>query len=268
MSRVEFAWDPDDFDDLVLATAFDQAVLVSVEEIPDRDASILEAGAGSGRVLKFLADRGYSNVVGLELNVAAVADFNKRFPHLQMTQGDLLAMPFAENSFDAVVSYGVVEHFEDDGLVPPLRAILRVLRPGGTAIVTVPALNTLRRIGNVRHRLSELAHRRAPRITRGSSGYAVHPRRGAFFEYRLTKSQFEAACQTAGFEIVRSRAIYHVDGLYHSFGGRIIEFEHWQFAVPRWLDALDGIVAPRLPRLYNHMHLSVLRKPQSIAGYE
>jgi SAM-dependent methyltransferase len=261
MSRVEFSWDPDEFQDAVAATEADQAVLISVDEIPDRAARILEAGAGSGRVMKFLADREYVNVVGLELNAPAVAAFNSRFPDSQMVQGDLLDMPFDEGSFDAVVSYGVVEHFEDDGLGPPLSAIFRVLRPGGTAIVTVPSVNALRRIGDLRHRLSEILHGRSPSLRRGRFGYAIHPRSGPFFEYRLTTAQFEAACRAAGFEIVRSQPIYHIDGLYHALGGRIIRYERWQFVLPPWLRTVNGVVARYLPTLNNHMHLCVLRKP-------
>jgi SAM-dependent methyltransferase len=261
VSSVEFQWDPDEFHDLVAATTFDEAVLLSVENLPDHNARILEAGAGSGRVLKFLADRGYHNVVGIELNRAAVDEFNRRYPELEMVQGDLLDMPFEADTFDAVVSYGVVEHFYDLGPVPALRAIRRVLRVGGTAVITVPSVNFLRRLGDLRQKVVEraLLHRAA--APANPFGYSVHPRSGPFFEYRLQPSQFEDACRAAGFQIVASRPIYHVDGLYHTLGGRWIRFEHSRFTVPPWLDAANDVLRRRVPYFHNHMHLCVLMKP-------
>jgi len=278
VTSVEFTWGPEDVDDLIAATDGDEAVLVSLANLPDKTARILEAGAGTGRVLRFLVDRGYENVVGIELNQAAVSEFNRRFPELQLVQGDILAMPFEEASFDVVLSYGVVEHFEALGPVPPLRAMYDVLRPGGTAVITVPSANTLRRIGDARDSIqrrlrlkSNPALRRVfgktdlPPAPENPFGYAVHPREGRFFEYRLTPAQFHRACTDAGFEIVDSRPIYHIDGLYHSLGGRLIRFEHWRFIVPSWLRFVNRTLR-RLPYFHNHMQLCVLRKPETCVG--
>jgi SAM-dependent methyltransferase len=273
MSSIEFTWGPGDVDDLIAATEVDEAVLISLENLPGKNARILEAGAGTGRVLRFLVDRGYENVVGIELNNAAVEEFNRRFPELQMLQGDILAMPFASESFDVVLSYGVVEHFQTLGPVPPLRAMHDVLPPGGLAIVTVPSANVLRRIGDAKHALrNRLRLRENPavrrafkkpaiaRATQNPFGYSVSPRDGRFFEYRLTPAQFHRACTDAGFEIVESRPIYHIDGLYHSLGGRWIRFEHWRFIVPAWLSVVNRILRC-VPYFHNHMELCVLRKP-------
>ena len=54
---------------------------------------------------------------------------------------DLTAIPFAEASFDAVLCNHVMEHIPDDGLA--MREILRVLRPGGWAIMQVPIARKL-----------------------------------------------------------------------------------------------------------------------------
>ena len=49
-----------------------------------------------------------------------------------------LPLPFADGSFDAVVSFNTLEHVPDDRLV--VTEALRVLRPGGRLLVTVPWL--------------------------------------------------------------------------------------------------------------------------------
>ncbi|MHB8670758.1 MAG: class I SAM-dependent methyltransferase [Acidimicrobiales bacterium] len=51
--------------------------------------------------------------------------------------GDALALPFADGAFDRVIAAEVLEHIDDDG--GALRELARVLRPGGTMAVTVPA---------------------------------------------------------------------------------------------------------------------------------
>jgi len=49
---------------------------------------------------------------------------------------DIHSMPFADNSFDAVLCNHVLEHVQDD--LQAMREIRRVLRPGGWAILQVP----------------------------------------------------------------------------------------------------------------------------------
>ena len=51
-------------------------------------------------------------------------------------RADALALPFAGGSFDHVVAAEVLEHIPADGAA--MREIARVLRPGGTAAVSVP----------------------------------------------------------------------------------------------------------------------------------
>lgn len=51
--------------------------------------------------------------------------------------GSALALPFADNSFDVVSAFDVIEHCEPEMLA--LQEIFRVLRPGGHFLMAVPA---------------------------------------------------------------------------------------------------------------------------------
>ncbi len=53
----------------------------------------------------------------------------------------MLEMPFADDSFDLVVSLDVIEHLEDD--LAALREFRRTVAPGGALLVTVPAYQWL-----------------------------------------------------------------------------------------------------------------------------
>jgi len=52
-------------------------------------------------------------------------------------RGSALRLPFAAGRFDRVIAAEVLEHIDDD--LGALRELRRVLRPGGTLAVTVPA---------------------------------------------------------------------------------------------------------------------------------
>lgn len=53
------------------------------------------------------------------------------------TAGDATGLPFADGTFDHIIASEVMEHIPDD--VAALDELVRVLRPGGTLAVTVPA---------------------------------------------------------------------------------------------------------------------------------
>jgi len=269
---IEFSWNPQDFQDLLKANEMDDAVQISLKYMRDKSARILEAGAGTGRVVKYFHDLGYSDVHGIEINQTAVEHINRNYPELKIVQGDILKMPYPDAYFDVVVSYGVVEHFPKLGVVPPLRALFRVLRRGGIAVVTVPSFNHLRRIGCCIDRILEFVMPRRnnclrmllckePLPKRNSKGflYHVHPQFGEFFEYRLTPREFVRACRDGGFEVIASYPIAHIDGMYHLFGPSLVKFERWQF-YPSLLGSFLNRVFKVVPFLHNHMHLCVLRK--------
>ena len=103
-------------------------------------ARALDIGTSTGTNLRMLRDLGFADVEGLDLSEEAIRYCDEKGLG-PVHKGDICAMPFADSSFDLVLATDVIEHVEDDAQA--LSEAARVLEPGGTAIISVPAFQTL-----------------------------------------------------------------------------------------------------------------------------
>jgi SAM-dependent methyltransferase len=95
---------------------------------------VLDVATGPGYVAERAAARG-AEPVGLDLSEAMLAHARARLPHVEFLHGDATALPFAAESFDAVVAAFVLLHLGRPQLAAAEAA--RVLVPGGRAAFTV-----------------------------------------------------------------------------------------------------------------------------------
>ena len=99
---------------------------------------ILDVGCGTGGNLAMLER--FGAVDGVDASAAAVAHCRVRGV-TRVTQARAEALPYADGSYDLVTALDVVEHLDDD--VSALQEMHRVLRPGGSVLVFVPAFTWL-----------------------------------------------------------------------------------------------------------------------------
>ncbi len=107
----------------------------------ERSVRILDAGCGTGGMVKYLQQ--FGSVVGMDLADEALALCRRRdLPCL--AQGSVEQLPFADASFNLVTSFDVLYHkaVVRDGQA--LGEFHRVLRPGGLLLLRVPAYDWLR----------------------------------------------------------------------------------------------------------------------------
>ena len=103
-----------------------------------RDLNILEIGCGAGGMLEPLSR--FGNVVGLDFSLDAMEYCKSRgFPRVATGSGTEL--PFADDTFDLVALFDVIEHIEDE--TKALQEVGRVLKPGGKVFISVPAYQFL-----------------------------------------------------------------------------------------------------------------------------
>ena len=110
-------------------------------ELPDwREKTILDVGCGTGAILKQIgnADRN----VGVDLAPEALA-FCRERGLSNVRQADICALPFSEDSFDAVICSSVLYHQWVRDLSHAMSELHRVLRPGGLLFINVPAFRFL-----------------------------------------------------------------------------------------------------------------------------
>ena len=103
------------------------------QRTPGLRARILDYGCGTGFNLPFLAR--FGEVVGADVAEESLVEFKKEaaYPRINLRDG----AEAHQKSFDVVTALDVLEHMEDD--VEGLKRVLSFARPGGDAILTVPA---------------------------------------------------------------------------------------------------------------------------------
>ena len=151
-----------------------------------KNTPILEAGCGLGAWVVYLTDRGY-DIAGIDNDGKVIDRIREWRPSLKVLHGDIRKLPYEDGSLGAVLSLGVMEHFEE-GCGDALKETYRVLQPGGLLFFTVPMNNLFRRA--VAHPLRSLYL-----FWRKSRGDMIH-----FAEYRFSKREAETLLRDHGFE--------------------------------------------------------------------
>jgi 2-polyprenyl-3-methyl-5-hydroxy-6-metoxy-1,4-benzoquinol methylase len=100
---------------------------------------VLDVGCGSGVFAAAMARRG-ADVVAIDANEDAVAYARDAFPdpRLRFERGLVEDLAFEAASFDHAVCLEVIEHIEVERTRALLRHLRRILRPGGTLLLTTP----------------------------------------------------------------------------------------------------------------------------------
>lgn len=102
---------------------------------------VLEAGCGEARFVFSLSSLAHLSV-GVDFSRQAIQKAGKQKAVaekkgiISLCLAEIENLPFQDNSFDLILSLGVIEHFRDP--TPLLKEMMRVLTPGGLLFVEVP----------------------------------------------------------------------------------------------------------------------------------
>ncbi|MBF0267877.1 MAG: class I SAM-dependent methyltransferase [Alphaproteobacteria bacterium] len=108
----------------------------------ETDSTILEIGFNDGRLL---AEIGRlfpkARLIGADYVISLAQQRLHTLQNIPLLQFDLRQAPLADGFADAIVLLNVLEHIDDDALA--MRQVARMLKPGGVAVIEVPAGSNL-----------------------------------------------------------------------------------------------------------------------------
>ena len=138
-----------------------------------RPLEILDAGCGSGGMTRYLTQ--FGRVTGIDLAPEAL-DLARKRDLPRLVRSSIGALPFLDGSFDVVTSFDVLYHLNVQDDSAALEDIHRVLRPGGIALIRLPAFDWIR----------------------GAHDEVVHTR------HRYTRDELSEKLEDAGFRLEHS----------------------------------------------------------------
>jgi len=98
-----------------------------------QNSKILDIGCGTGIILSSLTN--YKNIYGIDNEPKAI-QYCKKNKLKNVTIGNAQKLSFPSNFFDCLIVLDVLEHVDEN---IALSEFVRVLKPGGYLIITVPA---------------------------------------------------------------------------------------------------------------------------------
>ncbi|HEV2764309.1 MAG TPA: class I SAM-dependent methyltransferase, partial [Pyrinomonadaceae bacterium] len=116
-------------------------LLEHLERAVEFKGRVLDYGCGPGYMVAHLLNRGVA-CEALDFSEGSVRRVRDRFGSHPLFRGATavagLPSPLPEGQFDVVLSVEMVEHLFDEWLTPTFEEFRRLLRPGGTLVVTTP----------------------------------------------------------------------------------------------------------------------------------
>lgn len=91
----------------------------------DRQMRILEVGSNAGYQLRFLQEKGFAQLYGIELQWYAVEIAKKNSSKINIIQGSAFDIPYKDGFFDMVFTSGVLIHIHPNDVLAAMDEIYR-----------------------------------------------------------------------------------------------------------------------------------------------
>lgn len=106
----------------------------AIEGLTESTDRIIDIACGNGSILRFLRDKGYTDLHGLEISQYAIDRLNSE--DIDMHYGSLPKIPLENNCFDVVIASQILEHLICRRTF--IFEVRRILKTNGRAFLFVP----------------------------------------------------------------------------------------------------------------------------------
>ena len=172
----------------------------------EKNDRIVEAGCGMGQWVVYLSDEGY-DITGIDYSESTILGLQANLPNYNWEVQDITNFTYNTGIFDVMLSWGVVEHFEEGPSVALLEAS-RVIKEGGLLFVTVPCKEGMYLFLDPIFAIKRfLIKNKFVRKLRGKKN------KWQFLEHHFRRRDFERYVQSSNFDIIETVPISHESGL-------------------------------------------------------
>ncbi len=125
-------------DKLSYLDSFEKDELVKL--LPDiRNKRVLDIGAGTGRIIQTLKRKTSSagaHFTAVDISTEMLDIAKKKIPDIDIVHSDMTDLNLEDDTFDVVIAAFVIVHIHSKDLTKAFDEVARVLKPGGTFILT------------------------------------------------------------------------------------------------------------------------------------
>ena len=114
---------------------FDRDCLDQLAREVGKLGPICDMGCGPGQIARYLHRQGV-DTLGVDLSPRMIAEAGRLNPEIPFHQGNMLALPDADNSWGGIAAFYCIIHIPREKIVDALREMKRVLKPGGVLLIT------------------------------------------------------------------------------------------------------------------------------------
>ena len=144
--------------DRITLKSFEKHYLNKIPQNLNKDSIIIDIGCGDGALVHWLNQKGYKNVLGIDLSEEQIK-LSKYASNIRLKVADVF--DFLQNEtckYDLIIVRDVLEHFDKEKLADLLNLFNKSLKENGTILAQVPNANspfsTVMRYGDFTHELS------------------------------------------------------------------------------------------------------------------
>ncbi|MEM7672073.1 MAG: class I SAM-dependent methyltransferase [Verrucomicrobiota bacterium] len=166
----------------------------ALEAVQRNDGPILEAGCGTGRILRYFHERGY-DIEGFDFVESVIDRLKETDSSLKIARGDITNLKYDDTTFRYFLAYGLYHNLPLNLFQKGLEETHRVLEPGGFLSASCRADNFQNRLNDIHAQLRSKSAKKDER---------------RFHKINLTKTEFCRLVEQFGFKII---AVHHVENM-------------------------------------------------------